>query len=108
MFGQFCLANQFQRDLDSERMTRMQRQLFEDGRHRGHDPFGYRSLRDPAGYLVRGPQDGASGSSEQPRGADRQEAGAGAFPLPVTILAGRSVNAVDLRAVDRSILDAEP
>jgi DNA invertase Pin-like site-specific DNA recombinase len=52
MFGQFCLANQFQRDLDSERMTRMQRQLFEDGRHRGHDPFGYRSLRDPAGNLV--------------------------------------------------------
>ena len=52
MFGQFCLANQFQRDLDSERMTRMQHQLFEDGRHRGHDPFGYRSRRDPAGNLA--------------------------------------------------------
>jgi DNA invertase Pin-like site-specific DNA recombinase len=52
MFGQFCLANQFQRDLDSERMTRMQRQLFEDGRHRGHDPFGYRSRHDPSGNLV--------------------------------------------------------
>jgi DNA invertase Pin-like site-specific DNA recombinase len=52
MFGQFCLANQFQRDLDSERMTRMQRQLFEDGRHRGHDPFGYRSLHDANGNLV--------------------------------------------------------
>ena len=29
----------------------MQRQLFEDGRHRGHDPFGYRSRRDPLGNL---------------------------------------------------------
>ena len=52
MFGQLCLANQLQRDLDSERMTRMQRQLFEAGRHRGHDPFGYRSRRDAAGNLV--------------------------------------------------------
>ena len=52
MFGQLCLAAQLQRDLDSERMTGMQRRLFEDGRHRGHDPFGYRSLRDPAGGLV--------------------------------------------------------
>ena len=53
MFGQFCLASQFQRDLDSERMTGMQRRLFEDGRPRGHDPFGYRSLRDDEGNLVR-------------------------------------------------------
>jgi DNA invertase Pin-like site-specific DNA recombinase len=52
MFGQLCLANQLQRDLDSERMTRMQRQLFEDGRHRGHDPLGYRSLHDDAGNLI--------------------------------------------------------
>jgi DNA invertase Pin-like site-specific DNA recombinase len=52
MFGQLCLANQLQRDLDSERMTRMQRQLFEDGRHRGHDPLGYRSRRDATGHLV--------------------------------------------------------
>jgi DNA invertase Pin-like site-specific DNA recombinase len=52
MFGQLCLANQLQRDLDSERMTRMQRQLFEDGRHRGHDPFGYASRRDSAGKLL--------------------------------------------------------
>ena len=52
MFGQLCLAAQLQRDLDSERMTGMQRRLFEDGRHRGHDPFGYRSLRDEAGRLV--------------------------------------------------------
>ncbi|MFI5040450.1 MAG: recombinase family protein [Acidimicrobiales bacterium] len=52
MFGQFCLANQFQRDLDSERMTRMQRRLFEDGRQRGHDPLGYRSRHDEAGVLV--------------------------------------------------------
>jgi DNA invertase Pin-like site-specific DNA recombinase len=52
MFGQLCLAAQLQRDLDSERMTRMQHQLFEDGRHRGHDPFGYASLRDDSGRLV--------------------------------------------------------
>jgi len=52
LYGQLCLAAQLQRDLDSERMTRMQRRLFEDGRHRGHDPLGYRSLRDPAGRLV--------------------------------------------------------
>ncbi len=53
MFGQLCLAAQLQRDLDSERMTGMQRRLFEDGRHRGHDPLGYRSRRDAAGDLVR-------------------------------------------------------
>ena len=52
MFGQLCLAAKLQRDLDSERMTGMQRRLFEDGRHRGHDPLGYRSLRDAAGGLV--------------------------------------------------------
>ncbi len=52
LFGQLCLAAQLQRDVDSERMTGMQRRLFEDGRHRGHDPLGYRSLRDAAGNLV--------------------------------------------------------
>ena len=52
LFGQLCLAAQLQRDLDSERMTGMQRRLFEEGRHRGHDPLGYRSLRDGAGNLV--------------------------------------------------------
>jgi DNA invertase Pin-like site-specific DNA recombinase len=52
LFGQLCLAAQLQRDLDSERMTSIQRRLFEDGRHRGHDPLGYRSLRDAAGLLV--------------------------------------------------------
>jgi Recombinase/Recombinase zinc beta ribbon domain len=52
MFGQLCLAAQLQRDLDSERMTGMQRRLFEDGRHRGHDPLGYRSVRDATGRLV--------------------------------------------------------
>ena len=39
-------------DIDSERMTRIQRQLFEAGRHRGHDPYGYRSLRDGEENLV--------------------------------------------------------
>ncbi len=52
LYGQLCLAAQLQRDLDSERMTGIQRRLFEDGRHRGHDPLGYRSLRDDAGNLV--------------------------------------------------------
>lgn len=49
IFGQLCLAAQLQADLDSERMTGMTRALFEDGRHRGADPFGYRSERDAAG-----------------------------------------------------------
>ena len=52
MFGQLCVASQLQRDLDSERMIGMQRRLFEDGRHRGHDPLGYRSRRDATGGLV--------------------------------------------------------
>ena len=52
MFGQWCLAGQLQRDLDSERMVKMQRSLFEAGRHRGHDPLGYHSLRDASGRLV--------------------------------------------------------
>ncbi|MGZ8437503.1 MAG: recombinase zinc beta ribbon domain-containing protein [Candidatus Limnocylindrales bacterium] len=30
----------------------MQRRLFEDGRHRGHDPLGYRSRREPAGGIA--------------------------------------------------------
>jgi DNA invertase Pin-like site-specific DNA recombinase len=51
LFGQLCLAAQLQRDLDSERMTGFQRRLFEDGRHRGHDPLGYASRRDEAGRL---------------------------------------------------------
>lgn len=49
IFGQLCLAAQLQADLDSERMTGMTRALFEDGRHRGGDPFGYRSMRDAQG-----------------------------------------------------------
>lgn len=49
IFGQLCLAAQLQADLDSERMTGMTRALFEDGRHRGSDPFGYRSTRDAQG-----------------------------------------------------------
>ena len=53
VYGQLCLAAQLQRDLDSERMRGIQRRLFEDGRHRGHDPFGYTSLRDEASALVR-------------------------------------------------------
>lgn len=49
IFGQLCLAAQLQADLDSERMTGMTRALFEDGRHRGSDPLGYRSVRDEQG-----------------------------------------------------------
>jgi Recombinase len=33
-------------------MTKMQRSLFEAGRHRGHDPLGYHRLRDASGRLV--------------------------------------------------------
>ena len=51
LFGQLCLAAQLQRDLDSERMTGIQRRLFEAGRQRGHDPLGYRSRRDSEGTL---------------------------------------------------------
>jgi DNA invertase Pin-like site-specific DNA recombinase len=51
MFGQMALAGQLHRDLDSERMTGIQRRLFEDGRHRGHDPLGYVGRRDASGQL---------------------------------------------------------
>ena len=53
VFLQLCGAAQLQRDLDSERMTAMMRSLFVDGRHRGNDPFGYRSSRDERGVLRR-------------------------------------------------------
>ena len=53
VFLQLCGAAQLQRDLDSERMTAMTRSLFLDGRHRGGDPFGYRSARDERGVLRR-------------------------------------------------------
>jgi DNA invertase Pin-like site-specific DNA recombinase len=52
MFGQLCLAAQLQADLDSERMSAMLHRTFEDGRHRGHDPYGYRSERDEFGRVV--------------------------------------------------------
>ena len=32
-------------------MTGIQRRLFEDGRHRGHDPLGYAGRRDASGNL---------------------------------------------------------
>ena len=53
VFLQLCGAAQLQRDLDSERMTAMMKSLFLDGRHRGGDPFGYRSARDERGVLLR-------------------------------------------------------
>src|SRR5258706_16372411 len=48
-FGQLALAGQLQRDLDSERMTGIQRRLFEDGRHCGPDPLGYAGRRGAPG-----------------------------------------------------------
>lgn len=48
MLGQLALAAQFQADVDSERARSLHRALFEDGRHRGQAPFGYRSGRDEA------------------------------------------------------------
>ena len=53
VFLQICGAAQLQRDLDSERMSAMTKSLFLDGRHRGNDPFGYRSARDERGALKR-------------------------------------------------------
>ncbi len=53
VFLQLCGAAQLQRDLDSERMSAMTKSLFLDGRHRGDDPFGYRSARDERGALER-------------------------------------------------------
>ena len=46
MLGQLALAAQFQADQDSERARGIRRSLFEDGRHRGNPPFGYRNGRD--------------------------------------------------------------
>ncbi len=53
MFNMIVSAAQFQRDLDSERMTSMARRTFEDGGHRGNDPFGYRTLRDDKDRIVQ-------------------------------------------------------
>lgn len=53
MFGQLCLAAQYQRDLDSERMVGLTRTIFESGGHRGADPFGYRTIRDAQGRIVK-------------------------------------------------------
>lgn len=61
MFGTLVNAAQFQADLDSERMTGLMRTLFEDGRHRGQDPYGYRSTKDDYGrrLLVPDPDEAA-------------------------------------------------
>jgi DNA invertase Pin-like site-specific DNA recombinase len=52
MFGQVALAAQLMADQLSEQQTGMLRRIFEDGRHRGQDPFGYRGARDKNGDLV--------------------------------------------------------
>jgi DNA invertase Pin-like site-specific DNA recombinase len=43
MLGQLALAAQFQADMDSERARSIRAALYEDGRHRGQPPFGYRN-----------------------------------------------------------------
>ncbi len=53
LFGQLCLAAQFQRDLDSERMVGLSRTKFDQGGHNGLDPFGYRSARNDDGSIAR-------------------------------------------------------
>lgn len=53
LFGQLCLAAQFQRDLDAERMVSLTRTKHDAGGHNGRDPFGYRTARDPAGAIAR-------------------------------------------------------
>jgi DNA invertase Pin-like site-specific DNA recombinase len=53
LFGQLALAAQLQRDLDSERMAGLTRTKHEAGGHNGLDPFGYRTVRDELGRIVR-------------------------------------------------------
>jgi DNA invertase Pin-like site-specific DNA recombinase len=53
MFGQLALAAQLQRDLDSERMVGLTRTIYENGGHRGLDPFGYRTVRDAVCKVVK-------------------------------------------------------
>lgn len=48
MLGQLALAAQFQADLDSEHARRRDQLQFEDGRHRGNPPRGYRNGKDAA------------------------------------------------------------
>lgn len=48
MLGQLALAAQFQADMDSERAKGIRQSLYEDGRHRGHPPYGYRNGKDDA------------------------------------------------------------
>lgn len=52
MLGQLALAAQFQADMDSERARGIRRSLYEDGRHRGHPPFGYRNAVDETNRRV--------------------------------------------------------
>lgn len=47
MFGQLALASELQANLDSERAVALNRHAFEDGRHRGLPPRGYRNGKDP-------------------------------------------------------------
>jgi site-specific DNA recombinase len=53
LFGQLCLAAQFQRDLDAERMVGLTRTKHDAGGHNGRDPFGYRTARDEHGMISR-------------------------------------------------------
>jgi DNA invertase Pin-like site-specific DNA recombinase len=53
LFGQLCLAAQFQADLDSERMVGITRTKFEQGGHNGSDPYGYRTARTPEGKVAQ-------------------------------------------------------
>lgn len=49
MFGQLVLAAELQANLDSERAVALNRHTFEDGRHRGLPPRGYRNGKDATG-----------------------------------------------------------
>lgn len=62
--GRFMLtalasAAQFQADMDSERAKGIRQSLYEDGRHRGHPPYGYRNGRDEANRRTLIPDDNA-------------------------------------------------
>ena len=53
MFAQLCLTAQYQRDVDSERMTGLMQTIYKGGGHRGPDPYGYATVRDDRGRVAK-------------------------------------------------------
>jgi len=59
MFAQLVAAAAFQADMDSERAVILNRHLFEDGRHRGLPPRGYRNGKDATNRRTLEPSEDA-------------------------------------------------